>query len=135
MKALLVTCSESCIVDAITNRISIVNVFEDLRAVSFPLIVAQVYTLAVLRKEQGDPDQADGAVAFTLGGHEMWQMPVKVDFQTKPVTRAIAHVQGLSIPGPGLLKVAFKVEGVELGAWHVNVQQLPGANLQPVVRH
>jgi hypothetical protein len=135
MKALLVACSESCIVDAITNRISIVNVFEDLRAVSFPLIVAQVYTLAVLRKEQGDPDQSDGTVAFTLGGYDMWQMPVRVDFQTKPVTRAIAHVQGLPIPGPGLLKVAFKVQGVELGAWHVNVQQLPGANLQPVVRH
>jgi hypothetical protein len=74
-------------------------------------------------------------VAFTLDGRDMWQMPVKVDFQTRPVTRAIAHVQGLSIPGPGVLKVSFKVQGVEVGAWHINVRQLPAAAPKPVGRH
>jgi hypothetical protein len=125
MKLLLITCCDSCFIDAITNRVSIVNVMEGFQSISFPIMVPQLTMVTFLERQASEPPQVSGHAEMTLDGSRIVLLNIDLNFQNKLVTRAIGLIQGIPIAGPGQLKAAFTVQGVELGAWYMNVTQLP----------
>lgn len=74
------------IVDSITNQVSIIDLFEQLKAPTFPVLVPRLTLLYYVSRDKGDPETKDLTVVCKLGDAEIFQVGVKVDFKGEDST-------------------------------------------------
>lgn len=112
------------LLDARSNRISVINVLDELVSPGFPVIIPKLSLCFVLARGQGDPDEVQLSIRATLGEAELMQGPVPCNFQSAPNTRLYMNFHGFAVSGPGELRFSLRMPGgQELGAWSLEVTQ------------
>ena len=126
--AKLGVCAESVVRDAETNAISVFNIFEDLKASSFPVAIPKLSALFILERDTDDPAQVDCLVTIRLGKKEIGRVTLGGDFEDKFRTRVILVAQGVVIDKPGNLVISCIVNNKTMGAWTIPVHSSEAAD-------
>ncbi len=111
------------IVDSITNQVSIIDLFEQLKASAFPVLVPRLTLLYYVSREKDDPDTKDLSVVCKLNETEIFQVAVKVDFKGEDSTRVVLGVDGLTLTEQGLLQAFLMDQDKSLGVLDLAVEQ------------
>ena len=111
------------IVDSITNQVSIIDLFEQLKASAFPVLVPRLTLLYYVSREKEDPDTKDLSVVCKLNETEIFQVAVKVDFKGEDSTRVVLGVDGLTLTEQGLLQAFLMDQDKSLGVLDLAVEQ------------
>ena len=112
------------IVDSITNQVSIIDLFEQLKASTFPVLVPRLTLLYYVSRDKGDPETKDLTVVCKLGDAEIFQVGVKVDFKGEDSTRIVLGVDGLTLTQPGALQAFLMDQTESLGVLDLAVEQV-----------
>ena len=111
------------IVDSITNQVSIIDLFEQLKASAFPVLVPRLTLLYYVSREKEDPDTKDLSVVCKLNETEIFKVAVKVDFKGEDSTRVVLGVDGLTLREQGLLQAFLMDQDKSLGVLDLAVEQ------------
>ncbi len=111
------------IVDSITNQVSIIDLFEQLKSSAFPVLVPRLTLLYYVGREKGDPDTKDLSVVCKLNEMEIFKVAVKVDFKGEDSTRVVLGVDGLTLTEQGLLQAFLMDQDKSLGVLDLAVEQ------------
>ena len=111
------------IVDSISNQVSIIDLFEQLKAPSFPVLVPTLTLLYYLSRDQGDPTTKDLKVVCKLSDTEIFEVAVKVDFKGEESTRIVLGINGLTLTEPGMFQAYLMDQDVSLGVLDLAVEQ------------
>jgi len=111
------------IVDSITNQVSIIDLFEQLKSSAFPVLVPRLTLLYYVSREQDDPDTKDLSVVCKLNETEIFKVAVKVDFKGEDSTRVVLGVDGLTLTEQGLLQAFLMDQDKLLGVLDLAVEQ------------
>ncbi len=124
MKLTLFACAESALLDANSNRVSLINIHDEIASPQFPFLIPLFSVLAITKKEAGDEDEGSCTIKISLGDQTILEAPVLVNYQGGDVHRSILGLHGLVITGPGALKVELLNNGASVGVWQISVKQL-----------
>jgi hypothetical protein len=111
------------IVDSISNQVSIIDLFEQLKAPSFPVLVPRLTLLYYVSRDQGDPTTKDLMVVCKLSDTEIFKVAVKVDFKDEESTRIVLGIDGLTLNEPGMFQAYLMDQDVSLGVLDLAVEQ------------
>lgn len=111
------------IVDSITNQVSIIDLFEELKASAFPVLVPRLTLLYYVSREKDDTDTKDLSVVCKLNETEIFKVAVKVDFKGEDSTRVVLGVDGLTLTEQGLLQAFLMDQDKSLGVLDLAVEQ------------
>lgn len=112
------------IVDSVSNQVSIIDLYENLRTSTFPVLVPKLTLLFYVSRESNDPATHDISLICELGDKSIFDVAVHMDFKNEDTTRIIMGVDGLTIPEAGLLKARLMDKGTELGSLELAVEQV-----------
>lgn len=112
------------IVDSVSNQVSIIDLYENLRTQTFPVLVPKLTFLFYVSRESNDPATQDLALVCELCDKSIFDVAVHMDFKNEDTTRIIMGVDGLTLPEPGLLRAKLMDKSVELGALDLAVEQI-----------
>jgi hypothetical protein len=116
-----IICADSVIVDANTNRLSCINIVDDMLIPQFPAFIPQFSVLCLLNKDSGDLDEDSCELQINIDDVQIARGPLLVGYQGLNSTRAIITLGGLVIPKPGILNVVLIKDEANLGTWSVSV--------------
>ena len=111
------------IVDSITNQVSIIDLFEQLKTSAFPVLVPKLTLLFYVSRDKGDPDTKDLAVVCKLNEAEIFKVDVKVDFKGEDSTCVVLGVDGLTLKEHGVLQAFLMDQDQSLGVLDLAVVQ------------
>lgn len=111
------------IVDSVTNQVSIVDLYEQLRTSSFPVLVPRMTLLFYVSRESGDPERQDLKLKCELAEKVIFEVNVHLDFKGEDSTRIVLGVDGLTLNEPGLLKAKLMAKDHELGVLDLLIQK------------
>ena len=111
------------IVDSITNQVSIIDLFEQLKSSAFPVLVPRLTLLYYVSREQDDPDTKDLSVVCKLNETEIFKVAVKADIKGEDSTRLVLGVAGLPHTEQGLLQAFLMDQDKSLGVLDLAVEQ------------
>ena len=117
----LFLCAEGVIVDQRSNNVSVFTILEDVTPEELPIVLAQFVVLAILERDEGDPEKCDCTLALSLNDEGMFEQDMVVDFQSKRRVRQMLHFGGVAIEKPGTLTASLEFGGEEAGEWHITV--------------
>jgi|ERR1700722_4291112 hypothetical protein len=124
MRLLTFICAEQCAIDGPTNRVSFFNLLEEIKTPIFPSAMYLTTIFSLWERELNEPSDFDALVIIKMNDTEILRNPLKVNFQGELRCRAMVVVQGLVLPGPGLLTIEIDGGPDLSGIWRVNVEQL-----------
>lgn len=126
IKAKLAVCGEKAIRDAISNKISVVNIIESIKSPGFPLFVPELTCLFITERSQKDPESIDCFIRFSLDKKELNIVPGKISYTDKLLNRFILVMNGLLIPKPGMLRVSLfsKENNKEIAFWKIAIEKV-----------
>ena len=101
IKTLLSVASHRVIIDARTNQVSIIDVFDGFKSQSFPIVLPKMVFLFNLQKDKGDKDDYNMKLCCYINDEEIIKAPVAINFNKSDTTRAIIDFSGFVIPKPG----------------------------------
>mgnify|MGYP000541207038 CR=1 FL=1 len=116
------------IVDSITNQVSIIDLFEQLKAPSFPVLVPKLTLLYYLSRDKGDPVAKDLTVVCKLSDVEIFKVDVQVDFKDEESTRIVLGVDGLTLSQPGIFQAFLMDKETSLGVLDLTVEEAKASN-------
>lgn len=105
LKTFLSVAAGRVIIDSMSNKISIIDVFEGLKSQSFPLILPSISLLFYIRRDGSDESAKNLFLRCSVDETETLRVPFRIDFQQGNTTRAIIGFDGFVIPKAGTLKV------------------------------
>lgn len=133
IQAIYFCVSESCSLDAQTNRISIFHVLDELNVVAFPTFLTSAAIIALLKKDANDPNEAVLVLKIRTDVGEVGSITLNADFVGKNRLRSIALLQGVLIQQQtASLDFILFHEDRELARWHVPVQFAGPSVVAPV---
>src|SRR4051794_12476619 len=94
----LIACSMGAVVDRFTSMLSLFNVIEHLAVPTVPFWIPNVSFIAIIRREEGDPEILRGDVRVVMGDEEITETDVNVDFRGAPAGQLIYTFQGVRVP-------------------------------------
>ena len=113
------------IVDSVTNQVSIIDLFENLKSSAFPVLVPKLTLLFYVSREDGDPETKDLAVVCKLNDAEIFKVEVKVDFKGEDSTRVVLGVDGLTLTEKGVLQASLMDLDKSLGELDLAIDHHP----------
>lgn len=123
MDVKLATCAEHVIVDAESNRLSIVNMFEVIEAASFPLLLTNFTFVLVTERGKDEPSEQAFDLKFFLDDDLMKDGPLLIDYEETIINRSVIALRGLIIPHPGrFFAKVFEGEN-EVACWSFRIDQ------------
>jgi hypothetical protein len=136
MQALLFLCAQSIAIDSRINTISVFHILEGLRAPAYPVVIPSISVVALLELDEQEPPNPDIELRFVLGGQQqLFTGPYPSSFQVNRKARAVAELNGLVIPAPGMLRISLHWQGRDIVSWNVACEQIAppqlGLALQP----
>lgn len=131
MKLVFLTCAQSTAVDASTQRLSLFHIVEQIQSATFPASLQGLVLVAMFAKETGDGDNASLRLKIVLGDAVLIETPVAFSFQGRTKGRVLAAINGLAIPGPGILSfILLSGSGGQIGSWEAAVEEsVPAASI------
>ena len=106
----LLVCGETIIRDGASNYISIVNLFEDIVPMGYPVFLPRFTILHILERTLEEPEVIHSIVEISINDQQIFSQPLEEGFQGKKRTRSIIQLTGVPINNPGLLKVTVTPE-------------------------
>jgi len=120
----LFLCSDSASADMRTNTISAFHITEQLMAAAFPVAIPRITVIALVNREQEDPDQIQFQLEAHLGNQQIAAGPFAINFFRQFSARGIGEMVGLVLPGPGTLRFVLRNGDTTMGSWTVSVVQV-----------
>ena len=125
IRSILGICAETILRDSDTNSMSAIQILEEIPAPGFPVLLSRIAVLFVLERDPTDPDESDAHFSVRVGNDELFAAPTAFRFQGQRKTRLVVRLNGLVIPGAGLLRVSLTQAGAELAVIQINVVHAP----------
>lgn len=125
ISSVLSACAENVIVDRFTNSVSAVNLLEVIAPESFPIVLARVFFLFIVTREENDPPTVDGTLILRHGETELFSAQRSIDFQGMLRNRLVINLQGVVVPSPGMLHATLEVNKTIVGRWDVPCEARP----------
>jgi len=122
-----VICSIRAIRDAVDDRISTIDIFEDITAEGFPVFIPRISFVWNLAREQNDPPQIAGQITVSLDNEQLAQLPLTINFQQALNNRQVVVLGGLVIQHPGTVRAVFHAENVADAVYTFFVRAAPQA--------
>jgi hypothetical protein len=124
MRPVFMFCAEGVVIDHRTNNVSAYSILEDVSSVGFPFLMGRFYAICMINREASDDVRTEANFEIKLENNVIFTVNTEIDFQDKPKTRTILEVQGLVIPGPGLLKVSLLRTGAAISSYEFLISQI-----------
>lgn len=113
------------IVDSVSNHVSIIDLFENLKSTTFPVLIPKLSFLFYVSREKQDAPVHDLNLVCELGEQSIFEVAVRLDFKNEDTTRLVLGVDGLTLPHEGVLKARLMDKTVELGVLDLAIEQIP----------
>jgi hypothetical protein len=125
------------LVDSVSNQVSIIDLYEQLRAPSFPVLVPKLTFLFYVSREKIDPSTHEVRLVCDIGDKTIVEAAVQLDFKSEDTTRIVIGLDNCTLPQAGVLKAKLMDKAVELGSLELTVEQVLGEalNADQAVRH
>lgn len=132
IKSIFGIAASRIIIDAKTNQVSIIDVFEGIGAQSFPVILPRLSFMFRLQRENAESAASELTLKYFVNEKPAMNFPVNVNFQDRLTTRAIIEFEGFMIPSHGVLNVVLLDDEKELEKLTFNIDQIDIE--QPIIR-
>jgi hypothetical protein len=103
--------------------VTAVNLIEEISSVSFPYLLLKPFLLVAFQKEDGDPEETEASLVFTVDEVEIGRASFLVDFSGHPRARSILELNALIIPKPGRLQMCVHMGETRFGDWDIFVKE------------
>jgi hypothetical protein len=117
--------AEVLIRDADENKVTAVNILDDLLASGFPLALPKLCVLSIVEREPGDPQRIRATMRVVSGEREVMNTDIDIDFQGKTLARTIVVIGNVIVPAPGVLACSLVIDGREIQRYTLRVLPLP----------
>ncbi len=124
MRSKLFLCAEEIILNAYTNGISAMNIFENMDADRFPLVIQSLMWLNILERDPAEPNTKEFQLVVYINEVEIHRMTVNVNFNTGLLNKAVAIITNLSVPKPGLFRSVFRDGKEVLSTYEFQIGQM-----------
>lgn len=104
-------CSSRVIRDADENRISVIDLLEDITVPAFPIVIPRLSLIMSLSRDPGDPEAYSGTIFLRLNDQVLLETELPIDFQGALATRATSVIGGLAFQTPGRFSVTWSIPG------------------------
>lgn len=128
LKALI--CSEGVSVDIATRQLSIFNIFEQIGAIQFPVLIGNLCVVGIVEKIVDDKIVYDGSLIIKNNGVDIARTAFKVDFKTGTTNRSISKIQGIAVQSPGALDINFELDGKTVGNTRIEITLVTQENIK-----
>jgi len=128
LKALI--CSEGVSVDIATKQLSIFNIFEQIGAIQFPVLIGNLCVVGIVEKTVDDKIVYDGSLIIKNNGVDITRTAFKVDFKTGTTNRSISKIQGIAVQSPGALDINFELDGKTVGNTRIEITLATQENIK-----
>jgi hypothetical protein len=120
-------CATRIIQDANENKMTLVDVLEELGSPGYPLVLPRTSFVWVLTREPGDPSEYGGAIVVRQRDRELGRFRIAVNFQQALFARTVLVVGGLVVPEAGRIAVTFEITApVDLRAvYYMDATSIP----------
>lgn len=95
--------------DAEENRLSVVDLFEDMAAPGYPFVIPRISLVWTLARDITDPNESQATVTINLNENILMETNIAVNFQGGITTRAILVIGGIAITTPGIFTVRWNI--------------------------
>ncbi|MQA39951.1 DUF6941 family protein [Rugamonas aquatica] len=112
------------IVDARSQNLSLIDIFEGFKSISFPVVIPSVAVVFYLQRAEGDANIQEGIIKYEIDNSVVFSTPVQIDFQENLTTRLIFEVEGFLIPSIGQLKINLSINDSVVAEYQAPVMQL-----------
>jgi hypothetical protein len=117
--------SESVAVDTLTNRISIFNVLETIRARRLPAVYPVVHAVSVWLVDESDRGgDYQVTVRVTMPGGNLMEYPMNFVPQARR-HRLFQRIQGIPVPQTGTIEFELLLNGVHVARHLVDAELVP----------
>ena len=130
IKCVLALCAQHALIDKQSNAVSVISILDELTVPILPGLIGAISAVFVLRRNEEDASKQDLVVTAGMLQSDRQKFPFAVDFQGKLSSRAIATMQGVPIPAPGVFRVEIGLNDEVLGSWDVTINSIVS---QPVI--
>jgi hypothetical protein len=114
-------CAESAVIDSASNKITILNVIEELSAASFPGVLPLLTIVALFVRKKSEADKPAMKIVGSQNNKELFDIPISPPFQGKLRTRLVIGLQGIVLPGPGNITVSLNHKNKTIASWPIDV--------------
>jgi hypothetical protein len=121
MEVSFLLCAESAVVDSTSNKLTIINVVEELSAAGFPAVIPTLTIVALISRKKTEAEKPPMRVVATQNNKELFAIPINSSFQGKFRSRILVGIQGIVIPGVGRIMVSLNHKNKSLGSWPIEV--------------
>jgi hypothetical protein len=111
------------LIDSISNQASIIDLYEQLKASSFPVLIPRLTLLFYVSRDKTDSPLHDLTLVCKLGEAELLKLDVKVDFKDEDTTRIVLGIDGLTLTQPGVFQAYLMDQDTPLGLLDLSVEQ------------
>lgn len=118
-------CADLTIVDRQTNNLSIINVIDQITALSYPVGLNRISLVFVMQRDEADPVRSNVDFLVRHNDADLARFTLLMDFEAGLVTRVLPTIQGFVIPSAGVLRFSLHLNGAELATVSVNAVQGP----------
>jgi hypothetical protein len=102
VKVLIV--GETLLRDVDSNKYSLINILDNIRANGFPLVIPHVVFLAIFERDQDDVQKFEATLTLFQNNHEILKAKLSPDFQNCRTNRSCWRLNGIVVTGPGELR-------------------------------
>jgi len=118
MKILGFFIAEDVLIDQRTNKMSLINVFDNTVANRFPLFIPGLNMVVFSEKEDGDNDSNIIHFVIKLDSRVLFEADANMIFTASSNrNRCILTIGGLLIPEPGVLEIQALLNGNVIGTY------------------
>lgn len=121
MELQLATCAESATIDSQTNKLSLINIVEEIYSTNFPGFLPSLSFVLIFSRKRSETETPTLDLRAQLNGTPIFNIPLEVSFQGKLRARAVATLQGFPVTGPGKITISSFWKARALGSWDITV--------------
>jgi hypothetical protein len=124
IKCLLALVANQALIDKQSNALSVISILDELTVPVLPGLLASISAVFILHRDPEDASKQELVVTAGMMQSERQKFPFTADFQDKLSSRAIATMQGIPIPAPGVFRVEIGLNDEVLGSWDVVINSV-----------
>jgi hypothetical protein len=125
IKVRTVVAAEIVIRDGDSNRMSAINLYEQLRPAGFPLLIPRFAILAYLERDAADDAKQECTVRVTVGDQQLVNEKGQIDFGEGRQTRLVIQFQGFLLKAAGDVRVTVATKDSEMSSQLLEVHPPP----------
>ncbi|QCB54273.1 hypothetical protein E5675_07385 [Sphingopyxis sp. PAMC25046] len=122
------TVAETVVVDARTNRASIVNVSEEYQTPSFPFIAGNLTAVVMIEREDNDDDEKAAKLEIRCGNELTLQGSFAIQFSGLVRTRAIIEIGNFTVNECEQIHFDIMIDDERFARWTVGVRVVEDAS-------